>query len=91
MNIFQIGELAGHLSENYREATSDKMAWRAIRAIRNLFAHNYSQMNIKIVWATAVEIIPQLKAFCAEEIEKAELLQIDSAEYSDNGDDDLKL
>lgn len=91
MNIFQIGELAGHLSDDYRESTSDKMTWRAIRAMRNLFAHNYGQMNVEIVWSTAVESIPQLKAFCEEQIENAELLQMDSIEYPDEDEDDLEI
>ena len=47
------------------------MPWPAIKAMRNLFAHNYGQMNLSVIWSTATENIPQLKAFCEAEISKA--------------------
>ena len=72
MNILQIGELTGHLSDDYRSQTKDKMPWPAIKAMRNLFAHNYGQMNISVIWSTATENIPELKIFCQSEISKAE-------------------
>lgn len=71
MNILQIGELTGHLSEEYRVSTKSHMPWQAIKAMRNLFAHNYGQMNLSVIWSTATENIPQLKAFCEAEISKA--------------------
>ncbi len=71
MNILQIGELTGHLSEEYRQSTKSHMPWPAIKAMRNLFAHNYGQMNLSVIWSTATENIPQLKAFCEAEISKA--------------------
>lgn len=91
MNILQIGELAGHLSDDYRTATADRMPWRSIRAMRNLFAHDYGQMNVEIMWSTAIESIPQLKMFCEEQIENAELLQMDSIEYPEEDEDDLEI
>lgn len=72
MNILQIGELTGHLSDAYRSQTKDKMPWSAIKSMRNLFAHNYGQMNISVIWSTATENIPELKVFCQSEISKAE-------------------
>lgn len=72
MNILQTGELTGHLSDAYRSLTKDKMPWSAIKAMRNLFAHNYGQMNISVIWSTATENIPELKIFCQSEISKAE-------------------
>ena len=91
MNILQIGELAGHLSDDYRAATSDKMPWRSIRAMRNLFAHDYGQMNVEIMWSTAIESIPQLKTFCEEQIKNAELLQMDSIDYLEEDEDALEI
>ena len=64
-------ELTGHLSEEYRHSTKSHMPWPAIKAMRNLFAHNYGQMNLSVIWSTATENIPQLKAFCEAEISKA--------------------
>ena len=67
------------------------MPWRSIRAMRNLFAHDYGQMNVEIVWSTAIESIPQLKAFCEEQIKNAELLQMDSIDYPEEDEDDLEI
>lgn len=38
MNILQIDELSGHLSEEYRIATKDRMPWKSIKSMRN-FSH----------------------------------------------------
>ncbi len=70
MNILQIGELTAHLSEEYRNSTKDHIPWRAIKSMRNLFAHSYGNMNFEIIWSTATENIPQLKAFCSDQVLK---------------------
>jgi uncharacterized protein with HEPN domain len=70
MKIMQIGELAGGLSEDFREKTKNQMQWTAIRGARNLFAHTYAKMDKKIIWDIAVQDIPKLLLFCKEIIEK---------------------
>lgn len=40
MSLLQIGELTGHLTEDFREETKNKIFWPAIKGMRNLFAHN---------------------------------------------------
>lgn len=35
MNLLQNGELAGHLSEDYRSQTRSEMNWSAIKSMRN--------------------------------------------------------
>ena len=70
MSIFQIGELVNHLSEEYVENTNDKMNWKAIRAMRNHFAHGYFKMDIKVIFETALEDIPRLKELIDIEINK---------------------
>ncbi|MCL2003807.1 MAG: DUF86 domain-containing protein [Oscillospiraceae bacterium] len=64
MKIMQIGELAGGLSEDFREQTRNRMQWGAIRGIRNLFAHAYAGMDKKVVWDVAIQDIPGLLRFC---------------------------
>ncbi len=91
MNILQIGELANHLSEEYRRLTKEKMPWAAIRAMRNLFAHNYGQMDLAVIWKTATEDIPELKKFCEEQIRTSELLQDESLEFDYDDDEDLEI
>lgn len=39
MKIFQIGELANHLTDEYLEKTKNEMNWNAIRGMRKRFAH----------------------------------------------------
>ena len=79
MNILQIGELASHLSEEYRSTTKERMPWVAMKSMRNFFAHNYGQIDFHIVWATAIENIPEVKKFCLEQIQthSTNLLEID--------------
>lgn len=80
MNILQIGELAGKLSEEYRMKTKDKLPWAAMKSMRNFFAHNYGNMDVNVIWATATSNIPEVKKFCETE----------TAGYSaENSDDDI--
>ena len=60
MCIFQIGELASHLSDEFRSETAH-IPWRLIRATRNLFAHNYEKAESQLMWQTITEDIPLLK------------------------------
>ena len=66
--ILQIGELSGSLSQEYRQATADRVQWGPIKGMRNLVAHNYGSMSRDIVWETAVTDIPALKRFCEEQL-----------------------
>ena len=63
MSIYQVGEVSNHLSDEFKENHSD-IPWRQIRAMRNLFAHQYYQMNIEKIWEVAVNDIPDLAEFC---------------------------
>ena len=64
MNLLQIGELAGRLSDEYVQQTKAQMDWRAIKNMRNMFAHDYGSMDIERIWETAVEDIPVLSDYC---------------------------
>ncbi len=64
MSLLQIGELSGHLSEDFREETKGTIYWPAIKGMRNLFAHNYGALDIDRVWETVISDIPQLYKFC---------------------------
>lgn len=64
MNLLQIGELAGKFSDDYVQATRSRMNWRAIKNMRNLFAHDYGSMDKERIWQTVTEDIPTLTAFC---------------------------
>ncbi len=63
MCIFQICELANHLSEAFRLGHPE-IPWQQIRGMRNLFAHDYGNMNTGSIWATANNDIPGIEQFC---------------------------
>ena len=68
MNILQIGEHAGNLSQNYTDAHPE-IDWRGIRGMRNIFAHNYGSMDPERTWDTITIDIPQLKTHCLNSLQ----------------------
>ena len=75
MSLLQIGELTGHLTDDFREQTKDTVYWPAIKGMRNLFAHNYNATDIKRVWNTALQDVPQLHEFCNKTIQLFNLVE----------------
>jgi uncharacterized protein with HEPN domain len=67
--IQNIGELTKLLSDNFVNKTSDKIPWRQIRVMRNMFAHTYEKMSTEKIFETAVNDIPVLKNFCEKYLE----------------------
>ena len=65
--LLQIGELAGHLSESYRDAHPD-IPWRQIKALRNIIAHNYGSVDAETAWEIVQEDIPALRQHCEKEV-----------------------
>lgn len=61
MDVLQIGELAGRLSEECRQRMAATVPWREIRAMRNWHAHAYSEVDTKMLWDTAVHDVPALQ------------------------------
>ena len=65
MCIFQIGELASRLPEDFC-AKYDQIPWKLIRGMRNMFAHEYEKVNLARTWSTIETDIPILKIRCEE-------------------------
>ena len=63
MCIIQIGELVGQLSDELKSERPE-VAWRLIKDMRNLFAHDYARVDNEIVWETLKSNIPDLKEKC---------------------------
>ena len=61
MPIMQIGELAKHLPDSFLKEHAH-IPWKIIKGMRNLFAHDYISMEAEIIWETATEDIPKLRA-----------------------------
>lgn len=70
MSIFQIGEVANGLSEEFIAKTKEKVQWRDIRGMRNWIGHSYDRVNDEVLWETATEDIPILRKFCSSILEQ---------------------
>lgn len=74
MSIMQIGELSISLSDEFKDATREKMQWGLVRGMRNMFAHTYAKMDKTIIWDVATKDIPTLLRFCDSVIESSKTL-----------------
>lgn len=72
MPMMQAGELAKHLSDTFVQSDSltSGTPWRAIKGMRNLFAHDYHAMNYEVIWETAMKNIPELEEHIQTLLEK---------------------
>lgn len=71
MKIFQIGELTKELEKvdkNYIEETKQYISWQSIIRMRERFAHHYGEMDLNIIFNTAIEDIPVLNKFLQNEL-----------------------
>lgn len=68
MPLFQIGELSGALSEEYRESNR-VIPWHAIRGFRNIIGHDYGIVDPLWAWNTIKCDIPNLQAFLEHELD----------------------
>jgi uncharacterized protein with HEPN domain len=71
MSLLNIGELANHLPEQYREANPG-IPWRRMIGMRNLAAHGYHTMSLNIIWETAQVFIPELVGFLKSQLPEVE-------------------
>ncbi len=70
MCILQIGELVTKLSSNI-VLDYPSIPWKQIRAMRNVYAHDYENANIRLVWQTITEDIPALREQLQAILDKA--------------------
>lgn len=63
MCVIQIGELAGNISDDFREAHTE-IPWRQLRGLRNIYAHNYQGVDYDLAWDTLIDDLPQIKKEC---------------------------
>ena len=66
MCLMQIGELSKGISEEFKIKTGNKIQWKMLKSMRNLFAHDYDSMNLDIIWQSAKQDIPLLFLICDE-------------------------
>ncbi len=71
MKIFQIGELTKELDRKYRDfinETENEVPWKNIIRMRERFAHHYGDMDLDIIFNTALNDIPKLNSFIQKEL-----------------------
>ncbi len=68
MNMLQIGELVGNLSDEFKEKHQDVIPWRQIRGLRHIVAHDYSAIDFYTIFEIAHEDLNVLKSFCEQQI-----------------------
>ena len=56
-----IGEAAAHLTEETRQAIPE-LPFRKMRGMRNVVAHDYAGVDLKVVWAVATVHVPEVCA-----------------------------
>jgi uncharacterized protein with HEPN domain len=69
MSLLQIGELTTYLTDDFKTQYND-IAWKDIKAVRNIAAHDYEKFDLEIIWKTITIDIPKLRTQCREIIEK---------------------
>ena len=72
MCIIQLGELASRLSDACIGA-SPELPWKYVRAMRNLFAHDYQSARLDMVWDTLTNDIPSFRSQLAALLEEENL------------------
>ncbi len=62
MSLIVIGESAVRLMETYPDFVEEHpdFPWHSIRGLRNRVAHGYFTLDLKIIWHTTQETIPEL-------------------------------
>lgn len=56
-----IGEATVHLSDSTRQAIPE-LPFRKMRGMRNIVAHDYANVDLKIVWEVATVHVPEVCA-----------------------------
>jgi len=56
-----IGEATAHLTETTRQAIPE-LPFRKMRGMRNIVAHDYANVDMKIVWEVGIVHVPQICA-----------------------------
>lgn len=68
MCILQIGELCKNISDELKDSNNE-VQWKAWCGIRDIFAHQYSNMDYEIAWGTIETDVPVLKKCCEKIID----------------------
>jgi uncharacterized protein with HEPN domain len=65
MSVLQIGELASHLTTEFKNSHTD-IPWREIIKMRNIAAHHYGEFRTDYLWDTITSDIDDLRVYCTK-------------------------
>ncbi|MBR2855590.1 DUF86 domain-containing protein [Candidatus Saccharibacteria bacterium] len=65
--VQQIGECASKLSDDFK-SKHPEIEWGAIVGFRHHIVHAYGKVIPEILWDTVANDIPELSAFCANQL-----------------------
>ena len=60
MCVIQIGELTTRLTDDFK-AEHSEISWHKIKATRNVYVHDYENVDLNRAWENLTENIPELK------------------------------
>ncbi|HEX8621983.1 MAG TPA: HepT-like ribonuclease domain-containing protein [Allosphingosinicella sp.] len=69
LRLSAIGELSRKLSEDLR-SRHPQIPWQRMYSLRNIVAHNYDQLDHRIIWGVATTALDELYAACQSEVDK---------------------
>ena len=67
-----IGEATAHLTEATRQAIPE-LSFRKMRGMRNIVAHDYANVDLKIVWQVGAVHVPEICAILEKFFTRQEL------------------
>jgi len=88
MCVLQIGELVTHLSDDFKNSF-DRIPWKSIKYMRNIMAHNYEDMEVKIMWDTITNDTPALRDYCAEALNQYSIMNQPAFSIEDEDEDEI--
>ena len=59
MQLVVIGEAVSNLSRSFKNSFPD-VAWEEIKGMRNIIAHSYHRVSLRMIWDTAQVDVPRI-------------------------------
>ncbi|MDR1312182.1 MAG: DUF86 domain-containing protein [Deltaproteobacteria bacterium] len=71
MKLFKIADLAQSLTDDFTKEHGN-LPWREAKDFKAVCEHSYLTLDVKKMWATVTDVIPELKQFCRDILALAE-------------------
>ncbi len=77
MAILQVGEQVRNLPESYKDKHRD-VPWDRYRGIRNAMAHQYSAVDLSLMWQLVKRDLPRLRQSLQKQLTQLTVAQYDA-------------